>query len=423
MTGMKPSAWQSLFTDRLAVLDPEAEVLIAAQRAQNARTVNLIASETYAPLATLEALASALVDKTAAGYPPRQDTGGIGVVNAVEHLASARARALFGAEHANIQPLSATIANVAVMRGLLQRGDRILAFDPLATGPGRQGSARAMLGRDYEAHFFGVTDDGMVDYEAASRLAFAVRPRMIVAASRAHPRALDFRRMAQIGRQTGALVFADIAHVAGLVVAGLHENPVPFCDVVTASTHKSLCGPRTGALILCRAQHAAAIDAMLATGLQMTPGAHTMAARAVQFGLVAQPAFKALMQAVLAGAAALAEGLGEAEVVLYAEGTQTHMVVVDLRATAWHAARLNAALFAAGVAATTTMLPMRGEGELGLQLGATPMAIRGLDTDGFRALGRAIGRFLATGGQDGGLAAQAAAIAAACPVPPGLSPG
>lgn len=419
---MKASSWRELFVARVGELDSKVEALVGAQRAQNERTVNLVASETYAPRATLEAEASVLVDKNATGYPPREGFGGGAVMDAIERLACARACALFGAEHANIQALSSTIANVAVLRGLLQRGDRILAFDPSAGGHGSHGAAKHLSGQDYEVRFFGVREDGLVDYGAAARHAMAFRPRMIIAGSSAYPRALDLRALAAMAQDVGALIFADIAHVAGLVAVGLHDNPVPYCDVVTTSTHKTLCGPRTGGLILCRARHAAAINAALAPGLQAAPGAHIIAARAVLFGLVARPAFRLLMQAVLDGAAALSEGLREAGVTLYAGGTETHMVVADLRATAWRAAALSAALFDAGIVANTTPLPERGESRLGLRLGSTPMAIRGLDAADFRALGAALGRFL-NGADDGALAAHCAALAAAHPLPPGLTPG
>lgn len=419
---MHAPSWRELFTARLGLLDGAVDALIAAQRAQNARTVNLVASETYAPLATLEAEGSVLVDKNATGYPPREGFGGGAVMDAIERLACDRARALFGAEHANIQALSSTIANVAVLRGLLKRGDRILAFDPSAGGHGSHGGAKHLSGQEYEVRFFGVDEDGAVDYAAAARLAASFRPRMIVAGSSAYPLALDFRRLAAMAEEAGALFFADIAHVAGLVATGLHDNPVPYCDVATTSTHKTLCGPRTGGLILCRARHAATIDAALAPGLQAAPGAHIIAARAVLFGLVARPEFSVLMQSVLGGATALAEGLREAGAELYAGGTETHMVVVDLRATGWRASALNAALFKAGIVANTTTLPQRGESRLGLRLGSTPMAIRGMDAAGFRALGAALGRFLA-GADDGALAAHCAALAAAHPVPPGLTPG
>ena len=420
---MTASSWRTLFTGRLAALDPETEALIAAQRAQNAATVNLVASETYAPLATLEAEASVMVDKNATGYPPRRGFGGGAVMDAIETLACGRAKALFGAEHANIQALSSTIANVAVLRGLLRRGDRILAFDPSAGGHGSHGAAKHLSGQEFDVRFFGVQDDGAVDYAAASSLAMSFRPRMIIAGSSAYPLALDFRRLSDLARETGALMFADIAHVAGLIVAGLHDNPVPYCDVATTSTHKTLCGPRTGGLILCRAQHAAAIDAALAPGLQAAPGGHIIAARAVLFGLVARPEFLTLMRSVVDGAAALAAGLREGGAALYAGGTATHMVVADLRGTSWQGAALNEALFAAGVVANTTTLPTRAGSALGLRLGATPMAIRGVGVEAFRALGATLGRFLVQGGDDGALAAQAASLAAAYPVPPGLTPG
>lgn len=420
---MTASSWRAMFAERLAALDPEAEALIAAQRAQNAATVNLVASETYAPLATLEAEASVMVDKNATGYPPRRGFGGGAVMDAIETLACDRAKALFGAEHANIQALSSTIANVAVLRGLLRRGDRILAFDPAAGGHGSHGAAKHLSGQEFEVRFFGIDAEGSVDYQAAASIASAFRPRMIVAGSSAYPLALDFRRLAAIARDAGALLFADIAHVAGLIVAGLHDNPVPYCDVATTSTHKTLCGPRTGGLILCRARHAAAIDAALAPGLQAAPGGHIIAARAVLFGLVARPAFRTLMQAVVDGAAAMAAGLREGGAVLYAGGTATHMVVADLRGSHWQGDALNEALFAAGVVANTTTLPARAGSALGLRLGATPMAIRGLGAEGFRTLGGTLGRFLAQDGDDGALAARVAFLAAAHPVPPGLTPG
>lgn len=402
--------WTAFFTERLAAADPELEALIAAQRAQNAATVNLVASETYSPRAALEAEASVLVDKNASGYPPRRGFGGGAVMDAIEELACARARALFGAEHANIQALSSTIANVAVLRGLLKPGERILAFDPSAGGHGSHGAAKHISGQEHEVAFFGVRVDGTVDYKGAAAQAAAFRPRMIVAGSSAYPLPLDFRRLAEIARGVGAMVFADVAHVSGLILAGLHENPVPFCDVVTSSTHKTMCGPRTGGLILCHQQHAAAIDAALAPGLQAAPGGHIIAARAALFGLVARPEFRLLMQRVVEGAAALAEGLSAAGVTLYAGGTGTHMVVAE-------ASRPDAeALFRHGIASNTTTLP----GRTGLRLGSTPMAIRGLDAAGFRALGLGLGRFLLGGADDAGFAAEMAALARRHPVPPGL---
>jgi len=410
---MRSLPWNGFFADSLATADPELEALIEAQRAQNLATVNLVASETYSPRATLEAEASALVDKNASGYPPRRGFGGGAVMDAVEGLACSRARALFGAEHANIQALSSTIANVAVLRGLLRPGERILAFDPVAGGHGSHGSVRHISGQEHEVAFFGVREDGAVDYAGAAAQAAIFRPRMIVAGSSAYPLPLDFSRLADIAREVGALIFADIAHVSGLILAGLHENPVPFCDVVTSSTHKTMCGPRTGGLILCRAAHAAAIDAALAPGLQAAPGGHIIAARAALFGLVARPEFRVLMGRVAEGAQALAEGLSSAGVALYAGGTGTHMVVAEVPGSD---VALNEALFRHGIVANTTTLP----GRMGLRLGSTPMAIRGLDVAGFRALGLGLGRFLLGGSEDAAFAGQMAALAREYPVPPGL---
>jgi glycine hydroxymethyltransferase len=411
--------WTEWLTAPMARLDPDMDALIAAQRAQNAATVNLVASETYSPRAALEAEASAMVDKNASGYPPRRGFGGGGVMDDIERLACARACALFGAEHANIQALSSTIANIAVLRGLLRPGDRILAFDPLAGGHVSHGAGKHISGHAHEVRFFGVDARDAVDYAAAARIAAEFRPRMIIAGSTSYPWPLDFRRLAAIAAEVGALFFADVAHVAGLIAAGLHDNPVPYADVVTTSTHKTLCGPRTGGLILCKARHAPAIDQALAPGLQAAPGGHIVAARAVLFRLVAQPEFRLLMAAVLQGAAALAEGLLASGVALYAGGTGTHMVVVDLRGTAWRDADLTERLFRHGMITNTTSLT----GGLALRLGSTPMALRGVDAAGMRAVGLRLGAFLARGPEapdDPQLAEAMAAMARRHPVPPGL---
>lgn len=412
---MEDLPWTRLFTAPVVALDAEMARLMTRQRREAAACVNLVASETYAPRAALEAEASALVDKNASGYPPRLGFGGGEVMDAIERLACDRAKTLFGAEHANIQALSSTIANAAVLRALMKPGERILAFDPSAGGHGSHGGRKHLSGQDYEARFFGLLPDGRVDYDAAERLAVECPPRMIIAGSSAYPLPLEFGRLARIAERCGALFFADIAHVAGLVAAGLHENPVPFSDVVTTSTHKTLCGPRTGGLILCRARHAAAIDAALAPGLQAAPGGHIIAARAVLFRLVTEPSFRLLMQAVLDGAAALADGLREAGVAPLAGGTGTHMVVADLRGTGWDSG-LNGALFAQGVLANTTGIP----GGMGLRLGSTPMVVRGLDPKGFRAVGLALGTWLRDPAAP--LGSAMAEVATAHPIPPGLEP-
>jgi glycine hydroxymethyltransferase len=416
------SLWTSLFTTPLAEADTEIAERIVEQRRQNDTTVNLVASESYCPRATLEAEASVLVNKNASGYPPRDSFGGGAIMDAVERLAASRACQLFGAEHANVQSLSSTVANVAVLRALLKPGDRLMGFDQSAGGHSSHGSRRHVSGQDYQWQSFGVGADGLIDYAAAERVAAEFRPRMIVAGSSAYPLRIDFERLAVVAKSVDALLLADIAHVAGLVVAGLHPNPVASADVVTTSTHKTLCGPRTGGLILCKQQYAAAIDAAVAPGLQAAPGGHIIAARAVLFDIVTRPPFRALMQGVVENAAELASGLLAGGASLYAGGTNTHMVVVDLREQDWHESQLNRFLLDHGIVANTTGLPrIAGKaGVLGLRVGSTPMTIRGADATTHRTIGRIVAGLLsggAPGRPDKAVARAVAALAEKHPIP------
>jgi len=417
--------WTALFTGALGEVDPQIGEAIAAQVAQNDATVNLIASESYAPRSTLEAEASTLVNCNSSGYPPRDSLGGSGIIDLIEAIAVERACELFGAEHANIQALSSTIANIAVVRALVPRGGRILSFAPLAGGHMSHGAARHLSGQEFEVRHFGTTgpaDD--IDYDAADAIAREFRPQMIVAGSSAYPRMIDFDRLRTIADDCGALLFADIAHVAGLVVAGLHPDPVPVCDVVATSTHKTLCGPRTGGLVLCRRKHAEAIDAALSPGLQAAGGAHIVAARAVLFRLVARPEFGALMRAVVDHARMLADALAAAGLPLYGGGTNTHMVVVDLRDAGPQGGALVHHLFEHGLLANTVTLPVAEgrPGRLGLRLGSTAMTIRGAEAADFRALGAGIAALVsgASGRRtQGEVREMLRAIAARCPVPAG----
>lgn len=397
----KPSPWSSLFTESLSDADPDIAHLIERQRRQNTESINLVASESYCPRATLEAEASILINKNASGYPPRISFAGGEVMDAIELLAIERAKRLFGAEHANIQSLSSTISNVAVLRALLEPGERVLAFDRAAGGHSSHGSSKHVSGQDYAFESFGLdADTGLIDYAAAHAQARAFRPRMIIAGSSAYPRQIDFQKLHHIAQDVGAMLFADIAHVSGLIIAGLHPNPTALSDVVTTSTHKTFCGPRTGGLILCKARHAPAIDAALAPGLQAAPGGHIIAARAVLFDRVRRPEFRQLMRAVLDGAAGLARGIEAEGIPLFAGGTDTHMVVVDLRQSECREAELNAHLERHGIIGNTTTLPKRAgdASALGLRIGSTPMSIRGLDAEGFEALGRTVGKLIKRAG-------------------------
>jgi glycine hydroxymethyltransferase len=390
-------SWTDLFRTGLAASDTEVYSLIEEQRQLTRTSVNLVASESYAPQATLEAEVSTLINKNAAGYPPRVTVGGGRMIDAIESLALARAKQLFGAEHANVQSLSSTIANVAVVRALLKTGDRILAFDPNAGGHSSHGSSGHLAGQDYQVKTFGVDEaTGALDLDTARRLAREFRPTMLIAGSSHYPKQIDFAALADIASEVGALTFADIAHVAGLIVAGLHPNPTPRYDVVTTSTHKTLCGPRTGGLILCKQVHGSAIDRALAPGLQAAPGAHIIAARAVLFRLVKSPAFTELMRATLDNAAVLADALRAGGVRLYAGGTDTHMVVADLRDTDWSAKDLNEHLLRHNVIASASSLPRRSSSvkRLGLRVGSVAMTICGADRDAFVCIGAAVAKII-----------------------------
>jgi glycine hydroxymethyltransferase len=410
--------WNGLFDADLLQADPAVGTLIGQEVVRNNATLNLIASESYCPRATLQAEASILVTKNATGYPDSRAVGGCEYVNAIETLARSRARSLFGAEHANVQALSSTIGNIAVLRGLLRPGDTILHMAETAGGHHSHGAAYHASGTDYRAVSFGVDEaHSGFDLDALRAQARDVRPRMIIAGSTAYPRAIDFRGLREVADEVGALLFADIAHVSGLVVAGLHDNPVPYADVATTSTHKTLCGPRTGGVILCKAALAQAVDAALFPGLQGAPGAHIIAGRAVLFDLVSRPAFAALMRAVVRNARTFAEALLEAGIPLYMGGTDTHMVVADLRDIATGGRAAERRLEAHGLVCNALRLP----GRAGLRLGSTAMTIRGMDAVGFRQVARLIADIIRMPGDtiDSAARSEIAELARQCPVPAG----
>jgi glycine hydroxymethyltransferase len=434
-------AWSGLFTDELDGVDETMARLLRAEESRQRTTVNLIASESYCPRAAIEAEASLLVNKNASGYPGRRDVGGCEVFDEIERLAIDRARALFGAEHANVQAMASTVANVAVLRALLRPGDRILALDGRAGGHHSHGGSRHLSGQDYEVTTFGIDETaGTIDLAEVGRLAREMRPRVVVAGSTACPRAIDFRGLHAIAAEVGAILFADIAHVAGLVVTGLHDNPAPYADVVTTSTHKTLCGPRTGGVVLSSRRLAEAIDAAIYPGIQGAPGAHIIAGRAVLFDLVATAAFRKLMQAVVANALVLARTLAAHGLSLYLGGTDTHMVVVDLGPSAWTAAGVTAALERHGILANGVRLPSRdardtrdgrgagdGRPRLGVRLGTVAMTIRGMDEAGIRRVGDAVALVLIRGADQPALPEirrEMAAVAADHPLPEGAwTPG
>jgi glycine hydroxymethyltransferase len=415
--------WSALFEPAVADADPQVAGLLDEEQRRQDRAVNLIASESYCPRATVEAEASILVNKNATGYPGVREVGGCEVFDRIELLAQNRATRLFGAAHANVQAVSSTIANIAVLRGLLRPGEGILSLQESAGGHHSHGARYHLSGQDYQVTPFGVDETAKaIDIDAVRRLAKSVRPKLIIAGSTAYPRAIDFAALCAVAREVDAHFFADIAHVAGLVATGEHENPAPYADVVTTSTHKTFCGPRTGGLILCKTAHAEAIDRALFPGLQGAPGAHIIAGRAVLFELAGRPAFAQLMKAVRANARALAEGIGKSGLSLYLGGTDTHMVVVDLRTWSVEAHAAEGDLAAHGITANRVSLTRRPDdaGTAGIRLGTVAMTIRGMDAKAFERLGEIVAALLSRTrepGVDPTLAEEVSAFAAEHPAP------
>ncbi|HQF40451.1 MAG TPA: serine hydroxymethyltransferase, partial [Opitutaceae bacterium] len=313
-------------------LDPEIHALVAAELHRQQEHIELIASENFTLPAVMEAQGSVLTNKYAEGYPGKRWYGGCEFVDKVEQLAIDRAKKLFGAEHANVQPHSGSQANFAVYTSVLQPGDKILGMNLSHGGHLTHGNPANFSGKLYNFVQYGVRqDNGLIDYDELAKVAAAEKPKMITVGASAYPRIIDFARMGEIARSVGALLFADIAHISGLVAAGLHPSPVPHADFVTTTTHKTLRGPR-GGLILCKAIHAKALDSAVFPGGQGGPLEHVIAAKAVCFGDALKPEFKVYQQQLLANAKALAAAMVKRGYALASGGTDNHLMLVDLRA-------------------------------------------------------------------------------------------
>lgn len=419
--------WSKIFRMRLGEADPVIAALILREGRRQQDGVNLIASESYCPRATIDAEASILTVKNATGDVNNRAIAGCEVFDEIERLACGRACALFGAECANLQPLASTVANVAVLRGLLRPGGRILALDEAAGGHHSHGSAAHLSGQDYRVETFGVDETiGQIDLDQVADHARRFRPHAIIAGSTHFPRAINFDGLAKIARLANAYLISDIAHVAGLVISGLHANPVAISDVTTTSTHKTLCGPRTGGVILCRNEHREAIDRAMFPGLQGAPGAHIIAARAVLFELVGRATFKETMSQVIANARAFAERLLENGIPLYLGGTDTHMVVIDLGPCGRAGKDIELYLAQHGLFANAVPLPddRRPPVRSGLRLGSVAMTLRGMDESGFRLVADVIATLVtkADAAPDRRLAEEMAGLARAHPIPDEMAP-
>ncbi len=317
--------------DPLRLLDPEVHAAIRAERARQESHIELIASENFTLPAVMEAQGGVLTNKYAEGYPGRRWYGGCEHVDVVETLAIERAKRLFGAEHANVQPHAGSQANFAVYTSVLSPGDKLLGMNLSHGGHLTHGNPANFSGKLYQFCQYGVREDnGLIDYDELARTAERERPKMITVGASAYSREIDFARMGEIARGVGALLFADIAHIAGLVAAGVHPSPVPHADFVTTTTHKTLRGPR-GGLILCRAAHAKAIDSAVFPGGQGGPLMHVIAAKAVCFGECLKPEFRAYAEQVVRNARALAAAMLRRGYKIVSGGTDNHLMLVDLR--------------------------------------------------------------------------------------------
>ena len=397
----------------LASLDPEVEAALDAELLRQQTTLEMIASENFAPTAVLQAQGSVLTNKYAEGYPGRRYYGGCEHADVIEQLAIDRVSALYGAEAANVQPHSGAQANAAAMFALLQPGDTILGLDLAHGGHLTHGMRINFSGKLYDVVPYHVREsDFRVDMAEVERLALEHRPRMIVAGWSAYPRQLDFAEFRRIADLVGAYLMVDMAHFAGLVAAGLHPSPVPYADVVTTTTHKTLGGPR-GGVILSRAELAKKINSAVFPGQQGGPLEHVVAAKAVAFKVAASPEFRERQERTLAGARVLAERLQAddvraAGVSVLTGGTDVHLVLVDLRESELDGRQAEDRLHAIGITVNRNAVPFDPRPPMvssGLRIGTPALATRGFDAAAFAEVAEVIAAALA-GPPDEATAAQ-----------------
>lgn len=291
--------------------------------------IELIASENFVSDEVLKAQGSILTNKYAEGYPGRRYYGGCEYIDQLEQLAIDRVKKLFGADFANVQPHSGSSANLAVYRAFLEPGDRVLGMDLAQGGHLTHGSPVNFSGQSYEMFSYGVDETGYIDYDALEQKAIECQPKMIIAGASAYSRSIDFERIGQIAKKVGAIYFVDMAHIAGLIAAGLHQNPVPYADVVTSTTHKTLRGPR-GGIILGKAEHEKAINSAIFPGTQGGPLEHVIAAKAVAFGEALDPSFKDYAAQVIKNTQAMAKVFSQSELNVISGGTDNHLFLVDV---------------------------------------------------------------------------------------------
>ena len=383
--------------EKLAVCDPEIAAAIGEELGRQRNKIELIASENFVSPAVMEAMGSVLTNKYAEGYPGHRYYGGCEYVDKVETLAIERAKKLFSAEHANVQAHSGANANTAVYFAFLQPGDTIMGMNLSQGGHLSHGSPVNISGKYYNVVPYGVTHETeRIDYDEFARIAKEAQPKLIVAGASAYPRVIDFERMAEIAHSVGAIFMVDMAHIAGLVAAGLHPSPVPYADIVTTTTHKTLRGPR-GGLILCKEKYAKQIDKAIFPGVQGGPLMHVIAAKAVALGEALKPEFKEYAKQIIANCQALAEGLIAEGFRLVSGGTDNHLLLVDVRGQKMTGKTAEHLLDEVGVTCNKNTIPFDPESPFvtsGIRLGTAAVTTRGFKEADMKEVAAIIGLVL-----------------------------
>lgn len=383
----------------LSDVDPEIALLVAAEEKRQNEGLELIASENFASRAVMEAAGSVLTNKYAEGYPGRRYYGGCEVVDQVETLAIERLKQLFGAEHVNVQPHSGTSANTAVYFAMLRPGDTLLGMDLSCGGHLTHGHRLSYSGRDFNVAAYGVDrETERIDFDEVERLALEHRPKLIICGASAYSRTIDFARFREIADRSGSLLMADIAHIAGLVAAGLHPSPVPHCHFVTSTTHKTLRGPR-GGVVMCKAEFAKEIDRAVFPGLQGGPLMHIIAAKAVAFREALSDGFRAYQSQIIANTAALAAALATRGFRIVSGGTDNHLFLMDVASRGLTGKVAEKALDAAAITVNKNTIPFDAQSPMvasGVRIGTAAVTTRGMAGSEMEAIATLIAEVLAS---------------------------
>jgi glycine hydroxymethyltransferase len=416
-------SFQQLTTAGLEQIDPEIAELVRRETERQRGQIELIASENFTWPAILEAIGSTPTNKYAEGYPGKRYYGGCEVVDEIEQLAIDRAKELFGAEHANVQPHAGAQTNMAVYMAACQPGDTILSLELAHGGHLTHGLKVNFSGKLYTIVHYGVSrETNVVDYDDVLRLAREAKPRLIVSGGSAYPRTVDTAKFRAIADEVGALLLCDMAHFAGLVAAGLHPNPVEHCDFVTSTTHKTLAGPRSG-FILCTEEHRQAVDRAVFPGMQGGPLEHTIAAKAACFKIAATEAFRDYQRQIRTNADTLAETLMDEGLDVLTGGTDTHLLQLDLRKTEWTGKAAEERLHEVKITVNRNTVPFDERPPTvasGVRIGTPAATMRGFDADDFREVGQIIAGAIADRTELDVLRSRTEALCAKRPLYPGF---